>query len=407
MPIVPSRAGRVRALVEQLASERSAERDSAVAQLTLLGPRVVEPLVASLVGASAKTRLAALEVLEGLEDRRAFSALLTLTGDPSRAVALGAIEQVGHRPDPRSVATLAGILVEGTPQRRRAAVQALAEQHRAGLVEALDPLLDTVVDEEGETELRLAVLDALGRIEPPLPRSTLGPLGRRLASSRDAAVARRAAVLDRARARRASTRPGPEDLVERLASGTVSEDEARKAAAGLRREDESTIERLHEALEGAARPRAVRALAAALGTVGGPPAIPALSRALARVTESAPPGGDPAGDLETRAALHEALAALDSGIALHDLRELIARHPPGVTPRLLDAAARVGNASLVPALAQAASEDPVLLERCTATYTAIARREKLRRSSAALRRVRAEHRPALESFLTARAGGRR
>jgi hypothetical protein len=220
-------------------------------------------------------------------------------------------------------------------------------------------------------------------------------------------VAGRAAALGAARARRASTRTGPADLVERLASGTRSKDEARKAAASLSREDKGTIERLHEALEGAVQPRAVRALAAALGKVGGPPAIPVLSRALARVTESAPPGADSAGDLETRAALHAALAALDSGIALHDLRELIARHPPRVTPRLLDAAARVGNASLVPALARAASEDPALLERCASTYAAIAGRDKLRRSSAALRRVRAEHRPALESFLIARAGGRR
>jgi len=407
MPIVPSRAGRVRALVEQLASERSAERDSAVAQLTLLGPRVVEPLRASLVGASAQTRLAALEVLERLEDRRALPTLLTLTGDPSRTVALRAIELVGHRPDSRSLSTLAGILGEGAPQRRRAAALALARQHEAGLVEALDPLIDTVVDEEAETKLRVAVFDALLRLEPPLPRSTMSPLGRRLASSRDPAVAARAAELEGGRDRRLSRRGEPTDLVERLASGAVSEDEARELAASLSGAEKIPLETLHEALEGAVAPHSVQVLAVVLGTVGGPPSIPVLARALTRIAESSGHGEDPTAELEARAAVHSALAALDSGIAIHDLRELIARHPPGVMPRLLDAARRVGNASLVPALARAASEDPALIGPCSATYAAIARRERLRRSSAALRRVRAEHRPALEAFLTATARGRR
>lgn len=401
MPIVPSRAGRVRALVEQLASERSAERDSAVAQLTLLGLRVVEPLRASLVGASTRTRLAALEVLERLEDPRALPVLMTLTVDPSRAVALRAIEAVGHRPDPRSLSTLAGILDSGTPQRRGAAARALSRQHEAGLVEALDPLIDTLVDEGTETQLRLAILEVLLQIEPPLPRTTAKPLSRRLSSSRDPAIAARAAELERVRPRRASKPRKPADLVERLARGEVSGDEAKEVAARLRRAETIPLERLHHALERTVAPRSIRVLAVVLGTVGGPSSIPVLSRALAGVTESSRHGADPTEGLEARAALHSALAALDSRVALHDLRELVATRPTSVMSSLLDAATRVGDASLVPALARAASEDPALLPPCAAAYAAIARRGKLRRTSPSLRKVRSEHRPALEAFFEA------
>ena len=74
----------------------------------------------------------------------------------------------------------------------------------------------------------------------------------------------------------------------------------------------------------------------------------------------------------------------------------------GVLPALLDVVERVGDPSLVPALARAATEDPSLAEPCARAYAAIARRHRLRRTSAALRKVRPEHRPALEAFLAAR-----
>lgn len=407
MPIVPSRAGRIRALLEQLASERTAERDSAVAQLTLIGPRVVEPLLASLEGASAQTRLAALDVLERVADREALPALLRLTGDPSQAVALRAIEIAGQRPDRAALVTLTNLLHRAVPSRRRAAARALARLHGAGLVEALGPLVDTVFDEGAETRLRLAILEDLLRVEPPLPRSASKPLVRRLASSRDGAVAARAAELDRPPQRHVSSPRGPLDLIDRVARGEVREDEALDMAERLGRAEAVPLERLHEALQRAEDPQSVQALAALLGAVGGAASIPILSRALRRASGATSPGGETAGDLETRAALHSALAALDSAVALHDLRELIARHPPGVTPRLLEAAARVGNASLVPALARAATEDPALTPSCAAAYAAIARREGLRRSSAALRRVRPEHRPTLEALIEAARRGRR
>ncbi len=403
MPIVPSRARRAHTLVRQLASERAADRDSAVAQLTLLGSRAVQPLLASLEGAPAPARIASLDVLERVDDRRALPAILTLTADPNRRVAARAIDLAGGRPDPRSSSALAAILAGGTPSRQRAAAVALGRLHGAGLVEALGPLLDALVDEGADGGLRLAVLDVILRIEPPLPRSTLRLLQRRLSSATDSAVAARAADLDRARRpTRASS-----DVVERLRRGEIDEAEAREVTAALTATREPPLGRLCEALDAAENARAIRALAGVLADVGGPPAIPVLSRALARVAEPSVKEDDPGDALEARAALHTALAALDSRVALHDLRDLIAVRPPRVMPQILEAAARVGDASLVPALARAASEEPGLLEPCTTTYAAIARRVRLRRSSAALRRVRPEHREALDAFLAALKQGRR
>jgi hypothetical protein len=63
---------------------------------------------------------------------------------------------------------------------------------------------------------------------------------------------------------------------------------------------------------------------------------------------------------------------------------------------LLEVAAKVGDASLAPALAALAAEAPALAPACARSFRAIVAREKLVRRSAALRVVRPEHRAALE-----------
>ena len=151
MPIVPSRARRVHTLVRQLASERAADRDSAVAQLTLLGSRAVQPLLASLEGAPTPARMASLDVLERLDDRRALPAILTLTVDPNRRVAARAIDLAGGRPDPRSSSALAAVLARGTPSRQRAAAVAL------GLIgdQRADGAILTALREREDRDLRV------------------------------------------------------------------------------------------------------------------------------------------------------------------------------------------------------------------------------------------------------------
>ncbi|HSD67097.1 MAG TPA: hypothetical protein VLF95_10375, partial [Vicinamibacteria bacterium] len=107
------------------------------------------------------------------------------------------------------------------------------------------------------------------------------------------------------------------------------------------------------------------------------------------------PGADAAA-LRARAVLHEALAALDSRVGLYDLREAIEAHPRSAMPALLRAASRVGDATIVPALARAVAREPALLDTSAEVLAAIVARGRLRRTSAALKAVRAEHRAALD-----------
>ena len=357
MPIVPSRSGRIQELLGRLASGRPAERDSAVAGLRLLGARVIEPLGPFLAGASPAARLAALEVLEAIEDHAALPRILDLAQDADDAVARRAIEAASARADRRAVPVLEAILAgRGPASRRRDAALALARLQAKGAVEALDPLAARLLDEREDPGLRVAILEALQALEPPLAPATLRPLLKRLAASPEPDLAGRAAA-----------RPGPPGrtaagrLVEQLvAPGQSPEAAARTIAAIARR---------------------------------GAPMIPELARAL----ESLGPlrGRRPdAAALHARAALHEALAALDSRVALYDLRETLEARPRAVMPALLRAASRIGDASVVPALARAVADETALLDACAEALAAIVARERLRKTSAALRAVRPEHRAA-------------
>lgn len=353
MPIVPSRSERIQELLERLASDVAAERDSAVAGLRLLGARVLEPLGSFLAGASPAGRLAALEVLDGIKDRAALPSILDLVRDEDDAVARRAIEAASSRSDPRAVSALAAVLVGPAPDpRRREAALGLARLQAAGAVEALDPLAARLLDEREDPGLRVAILEALQALDPPLAPATLRPLLKRLATSPDPDVAGRAAG-------RSGQAPSGARLVEGLvAPGRSPEDVALTIAAIARR---------------------------------GAAAIPELVRALEGL---GPLRGASAASLRARAALHEALAALDSRVALYDLREALEARPRAVLPALLRAAARMGDASVVPALARAVAEETALLDACAEALAAIVAREKLRKTSGVVKAVRPEHRTA-------------
>jgi HEAT repeat protein len=361
MPIVPSRAQRTRDLLARLASPAPAERDAAVAGLVLVGPRVVEALAAFLPGAPPAARLAVVEILERLATPAGLPLLVGLARDTDDPVARRALEAVRAGGDRRAVPVLARLLSEAAPRRRVDVALTLVRLQAEGLVEALDPLAERLLDEDEDPSLRAAILEALLALRPPLASSTLRPLLKRLgASSRPELVALAGGATGSARGpAAASSRPIEDRLVDDLVAGD--------GEAG----------------------RIVEALARR-----GAPAIPALLRAL-EVLEP-PRTGRGAPPARARGALHEALAALDSRAALHDLREGLESRPRDAMPALLRAAARVGDASVVPALARAVAEDEDLLPACAAAFSTIVSREKLRRTSAALRSVRPEHRPALD-----------
>ena len=383
MPIVPSRSGRIHELLAKLASPRAGDRDAAVAGLTLLGPRVIGPIGAFLPGAAPEARRAALEVLERLADRAALPAILGLVHDDDEGVAVRAIEAAASRPDPRGAAPLGRVLAGPAPaRRRRAAAAALARLQAAGVVEALDPLAGRLLDEREDPALRVAILGDLLALDPPLAPAAMRPLLETLSSSAEPElVSRAAAVLPPGRrGRRPRRTPG----------------DPRPAGASV---DEGLVAAL---LEPHLAPEAAARVTAALVRHGAP-VIPLLLGALERL---GPPrrGGADAAVLRTRASVHEALAALDSRAALHDLREALEARL--AMPPLLRAAGRVGDASVVPALARAVAEEPALLEPCAEALAAIVARERLRRTAAALRAVRPEHRAAFDRLWT-RARARR
>jgi HEAT repeat protein len=421
--IVPSRAKRIQDLVGQLQSERGAFWESAVAQLTLLGPRAVEPLLAALGAAHRRTRLGALEVLDRLRDPRALSGVLLLTRDPDPEVAEKALELAGAYPHARAVSSLVRALDQDSLPRRRAAALSLARIQAAGVVEAIDPLLGVLLDEEEDEELRLTVLRALSGPDTPIAAKTLRPLLERLQPSAAPALAREAKAL---RNRLEGTAQEPGDRLDRLLSrlGGVSSaaepalfrelgslgppaaealveallasaevEPAQRIGRALRDFPPAIVDVLHWALARSPRLLAVRILADVLGHYGRPGSIPALHQALKQL--STPEGGG-AEVAATRARIHLALAALDSRIALYNLREMLEAGPSRALPDLLAAARRIGDGSLLPGLARLVSEAPTAREACADAFIAISRRHRLRRNSAALRAVKPAHGKALD-----------
>jgi hypothetical protein len=351
VPIVPSRAGRIQELLERLSSPSAAERDSAVAGLTLLGSRVIEPLSTFLDEASASARLAALELLEALDDRRVLPLVVGLAASKDEAVAARALALAGERPDPRGVRPLTTLMADGrTADLRRLAALALVRFQAAGVLEALEPLVGCVLDESREPALRLAVLDGLATMDPPLGTATLRPLLDKLAASATPLLSARAAAL-------------------------------RRPARKRHRGDAAPGEGLARALRG----------------TGGVASIPLLLEELERLGEARTTRSDPLASV-TRAEVHRALAHLDSRVALHDLREAIETRPCSGMQDLLEAAARVGDARILPALARAAAEDAGLAQPCAAAFTAIVRREHPRRTRSLLKAVHPAHRASFDAL---------
>jgi HEAT repeat protein len=380
MPIVPSRARRIQELIRGLGSERAAERESAVAQLTLLGPRVVEALLRALPTAGSGARVAALEVLERLKEARALPEIVALAQSADARVARRALEVLGSFPLPKSAAALAKALDSAPLTLRRAAAYSLARLQATGMVEATDPLLELLMDEHEDDELRLFVLESLAALDPPLDSRALVPLLERLRSSSDATLADRAVAL--------LARGGH-------AGKPVSAARGRSIAEDL---DTADPERLERELDRTSDPPSVIRLAGVLGRRGGPSSIPVLGRALERLSR---PDADERVEVARALAkgqVHVALAALDSRLALFDLREMLQARPVRALAPLLEAAAKVGDASVVPALAALAAESRALVDPCAGPFAAIVRRGRLRPTSAALRAVRPAHREALREL---------
>lgn len=338
MPIVASRSGDIQSLIAQLGDPRGARRDSAVARLTLLGARALPPLLASLPAAAAVARLGTLNVLASLHDSKALPAVLPLLDDPDERVACLAAEVAASLPDPRAIGPLSRALASSRPSLRRAAASALVALHAAGVVEALAPLLERLLDEREEAILRGLALDAVFLLRPRQRK----PILERLGEPANPELARR---------------------IARLRHPLPAEPEAENA-------DMTAPE--------------------------GPAAILRLRRLIDELGERVA-AGEPAGRIaEAKARAHLALAALGSRIAVHDLREMLEARPCLAAAKLLEAAKLLADPTLLPCVVGLAAESPAHFDACTAVFATVVTRGKLRRNSRALKPVKSRHQPALE-----------
>ncbi len=144
MGIRTSSAREVDALLEQLKTTAGVDRDAAIARLRIIGPRAHDRVMTILADGSAHTdvRLAALRVLEGIDDPRVRRVTVSAADDRDPSVAVTAIQML--RPW-------------------------LADDEGAHVLEAISSL---VTDDTKAPVIRQAALDALS----DLPASLTGPL---------------------------------------------------------------------------------------------------------------------------------------------------------------------------------------------------------------------------------------
>lgn len=330
MPIKPSTASEIADLVGALGSNDDARREAAIARLVIIGPRAVTRLVEELtMRPGPDVTLALLRALDGIGDARGLDAAGRLGEDSDSSVAAAALG-----------------LARGHLRSTNASVAA----------KALDLLTRVALDRTRPDILRLSAIDALLELEP----RTVAPVLERL-------------------------RDDPSHPVRAAVSRQSSAD-SRRSGTSRAKEDAGAKADLPHDLE------AARAFVVARG---GSAALPLLHRYLEQARErEAAEGGDArrAGWLGVRAALHQALAARGSRVALYDLRDSFATFTSPLPVGFLAAMAALGDASCLEALAGALSRAPTSghdwwRERLADAFGEIVRREGLTGRHAVMRRI--------------------
>lgn len=385
MPIVASRAREIHALIAQLDAQDDAQRESAVAQLTLRGERATEALLAALAKAPPRTRVGILAVFEATRDRRSHRAVLGLLADADHGVVERAAAATASFPGTETVRALTRLALQSGPVARHA-VAALLRLHENGHVEALDALLTVLFEEAADVEARGDALEVLDRV----PQRERRALVKRLANTRSALAGRIRSLEDRP-AQAAS--PPAKALVAALLAPSCSPEAALRTGEALRQLGLEAEEAMREGLADADQPLAARILVDALAACRSVRSIPAQKALLARL--QAKPASQRAPWAEVRGRVHLALAEMGSRIALHDLRDLLAARPPQAIPAALAAVQAVGDGSFISLLAALAFDAPEYRDLCATALGAVVARERLGRRAKAVRDVRPEHREAL------------
>lgn len=330
MPIRPSSSTDIRQLIEALAGPDEVKRESAVARLAVIGARAAEQLLAHYPGAGPAARAGILRVLEAIGEARALPLARAALADPSAETASAAI------------GVLRGFLT--SPQ----AVHAR---------DALDATVATALDSSRPAAARLAALDAL-RV---LPADVGDAVRKNLTEDKDPDV--------RARAASPVTRPAGQSA--------STEDEAvwNEAVAGR--------------LPGSPAP--LKHALAARRTTAPLTALQHLVDHL-RAREQRESVAERREEWRAlRGAVHQALAARNSRLALYDLRDSLL-DPDRLPVAFLAALEEIGDATCLDTLAAAyeassRSGDAWWREHVAAAFRAIVVREGLTRRHAAVKRM--------------------
>jgi len=320
----------LRQLIEALGGPDDVARESAVVRLTLLGPRAAERLLQEFPSATARARAGMLRALEAIGDARAVPIARGALADPSADTVAAAI------------GVLRAFLTSPRPDTAR---------------DALDALVATALDRARPAIARIAALDAL-RVLPP----DVGEAVRKnLADDGDPEIRARAA---------------PRPL---RTAGAVPADDSVWA----------------EAVDGRlpASPEALRqVLAARRGTAR----LTELQHLVDHLRTREQREMDPGRREEWRAvrgAVHQALAARNSRLALYDLRDSLLE-PERLPVAFLAALEEIGDATCLETLAAAyeassRSGDAWWREHVAGAFRAIVQREGLTRRHAAVKRTMA------------------
>jgi HEAT repeat protein len=330
MPIRPSAGAAIRPLIDALGGDDEVKRESAVARLAVMGPRAIEPLLHEYGAATLRLQSGILRALEAVADPKALPIARKAVSSQHAEIAAAA------------VGVLRAFLTSPTPDLAR---------------DALDAVVATALDTTRPPAARLAALDAL-RVLPPDVREAVR---KNLAEDPDPDVrARAVAALPRA------TGQGPfqeDDAVwrEAVAGRLPAAPEPLKRALATRRTTARLTELQHlvDHLRGREQREAVAEWREEW-------------RAL-------------------RGAVHQALAARNSRLALYDLRDSLL-DPDRLPVAFLAAIEEIGDATCLETLAAAydassRSGDAWWREHVAVAFRAIVLREGLTRRHAAVKRM--------------------
>lgn len=332
MPIRPSSGVELRQLIDALGEADEVTRESAVARLAVIGARAAERLLVEFPSAPPGARAGMLRAFEAIGDARALPLARAALADPLPDI-VGA-----------AIGVLRAFL--NAPQRARAR-------------DALDAIVATALDATRPAALRIAALEAL-RV---LPADVREAVRKNLADDKDPEVR----VLAASPVTRVTGERGPED------------DEAvwRDAVAGR--------------LPGSPAP-----LKRALGSRRGSAPLTELQHLVdhLRARELRESSAEQREEWRAlRGAVHQALAARNSRLALYDLRDSLL-DPDRLPVAFLAALEEVGDSTCLETLAAAydassRSGDAWWREHVAAAFRAIVQREGLTRRHTAVKRTMA------------------